>query len=95
MYENDNGSFVTYNRLNPLLGCLEDCDFYILLSVPSPFTNQDAMDTTAFATNALAYLSTEAAFYCQYTFDSLAVPEDANSTYYLNNMSIFAYDDTL
>jgi len=65
------------NRLNPLLGCLNDCDFSYLLSKPSVFNNNGlncgngTYNDTTFANDVILYLTAGVASTCIYTLCSL------------------------
>jgi len=79
---NANSSFVTLDKLQPVLGCKQDCNFNRLLSKQSNFTNfcvptspgaaNCADNLNTFANNVIPVLSPAAASQCKAIFTNLA-----------------------
>jgi len=79
---NDNSSFVTIDKLLPVLGCKQDCNFNRLLSKQSNFTGfcvptssgapNCGTNLNAFANNVIPVLPPNAASQCKTIFTSLA-----------------------
>lgn len=74
----EDSSFVTYKRLDPILGCKSDCDFTDLLSVPSIFTSNcdpnlyTNCSTADFALHVTQYLPPDSASLCRVAFPALS-----------------------
>ena len=83
---NDNNVWVTYTRLNSILGCKTDCNFVRLLSVSSSFT----VNTQNFAKNVVQFLPPLAASSCRLSFPALT-SQSLSATNLINNLGIYIY----
>lgn len=86
---NDNNSFVTYQRIDALLGCKTDCDFDYLLSSESNFTSDGSLN---FVLNVIEYLPPDAASQCNDFFPDLSgVFDNVTASDCLNDINKVAF----